>query len=179
MLSKLSPWTCCLGISAALTLKERLEGSVRKAIFILKDRRGDGMRDWVEGYRLTPPRQSFYLVSQGCCRRDDPAVIEAGSRPSLQLQGHMWTLLFSVRRTAVNGENTMLSPTQTHTNTLYICFPLVAMPLSPTRPSRTPLELFRAFHKWSTSLTVTKQQSPGKASDFQTPQLCTAGNLQS
>lgn len=28
------------------------------------------------------------------------------------------------------------------------------------------------LHKWSTSLTVTKQQSPSKVSDFQTPRLC-------
>lgn len=27
-------------------------------------------------------------------------------------------------------------------------------------------------HKWSASLTVTKQQSPSEVSDFQTPQLC-------
>ena len=103
-------------------LKKQLEVRVRKAIFIWKDWSGDGIRDRVERYWLAPPWQS-YAVSQGCCHRDDPVIIEAGSRPSLLLQGHMQTLLFSVRRTDVNRENTKPEPhrnTHTHTHTLHL-----------------------------------------------------------
>lgn len=111
MMSKLSPRPFCLspiflwclsGTDAhlcALKQRRRLEGRVRKAIFILKDLSGDGIRDWVERYWLTPPRKSFHLFGQGCCHRDDHAIIEAGSPPSPLLQGHIQTLLFSIRYT--------------------------------------------------------------------------------
>lgn len=112
--------------------------------------------DWLERYWLTSLRQSLHLVSQGCCHRDDPAMIQAGvvqpaaSGPRADLiccfqsdiQMLTWKTQFKApQKHACTHTNTRAD---THTHRLYICLHLVAMPLPPTRPSRTALELFQA-----------------------------------
>lgn len=143
-----------------------------KAIFIMKGsgwRAVMGERDWVEGYWLTPPRQTLHLVSQGCCHRDDPAIIEARSGSACCFRATCGPcLLFSVRHTdAAKGTQGL---THTHTNFALAYKWLLCHYHAQGLQGR--LSSYFEPHKWSASLTVTKQQSPGEVSDFQTPQLC-------
>lgn len=63
------------------------------------------------------------------------------SCPARLLHGHEWTLFFSLNCTDVNRD------TEQDEHTLYVCLPLVAMPLSNTRPSRMHSGYFELCHK--------------------------------
>ena len=76
---------------------------------------------------------------------------------------HADLALFSQTYRCKQGKHKAEPHRNTRTHTLYICLPLVAMPLSPTKPSRTALELFQA----SQMTHVTHgDKAPGKASSL-------------
>lgn len=80
----------------------------------------DWIRDWFLSYWLTPHRHTYHLVSQSCCHRNDPAIIEA--RRSLDYSFRAtcgpWQL-FSVKHTDAAWETT-LSPTEARTQTMHL-----------------------------------------------------------
>lgn len=126
---------------------------VERAIFSIKVLRTQGSWWGLHGYWLTPPGQSFH-VSQGCCHRDDPAVIKrwepSQSAPSGPREGLVLFKTFQVAHI------------HAHIWLACGCYAIITHMAfeDGTRAIFVP-------HKWSTSPAETKRQYPARPQTFE------------